>query len=362
MPFEIRMPDLATTDDAVTLVRWLVEVGTEVQLNQPLLEIETDKATMEVESIAAGVLQAIHAQPGDRVSVGQVIAIIIAEGERAAQVETREIKATTTAESVHHEASGFMTDTERDPPTTVLHEVVTADPSAAPRASLFRQNQARRQKLAEGIPLTSLQRDVARRLNDAKRTIPHFYLDTSANAEAMIARRSAGGRKLVWDAFFVQAAARALRDFEKMQYRFEGELLTRNPNAIGVALDIEDALFVMPVEDPLSMTLEQLSEQILERARRIKVGDAAARRLGDTWLTISNLGGQNVERIHAIVNPPGAAILGIGKIAPQVIATAANQIAIQQRVSLSLSVDHRVVNGRYAARFLEKIVAELETP
>lgn len=351
MGVEIKMPDLATTGEDVMLLRWLVEVGALVRVNEPLFEIETDKATMEVESIAAGYLQAIHALPGERVAIGQVIATIATEVHDAMPI----------AETV--EVSKLETSTIEQVVTAPSSIAQTGSAMTAPsRVSMFARNRVRRQGHGDRIALTATERDVARRLQEAKQTIPHFYLDTSANADHIVALRAASPRRLIWDAFFVQAAARALSQFERMQYRFEGESLVRNPNAIGVALDVDDALFVMPIDDALGQTLETLSEQIMERVRRIKHGDPSARRLGATWLTISNLGGHHIERFHAIVNPPGAAILGVGKIAPEVVATGLHQIAIQQRVRLSLSVDHRVVNGRYASRFLETIVSELENP
>jgi pyruvate dehydrogenase E2 component (dihydrolipoamide acetyltransferase) len=343
MRIEIKMPDLATTDSEVTLLHWLVAPGEAVKLGQPLLEIETDKATMEVESIAAGFLATVHAQPGERVAVGQVVAVI-------------ENDAAPPAPATHTPAQSETTPT---PPEVSPMPSIPQRDSAA-RVSLFMSNKARRLQRENTLPLSSIQRDVARRVQEAKQTIPHYYLCTSANAEPMVALRANGHHKLVWDAFFVLAAARALRSFEKMQFRYNGDALARNPNAIGIAVDVNDELLVMAVENPLAYTLEQLSAHIRDHVRRIKQGDPAAKRLAPTWLTISNLGGENIESFQAVINPPGAAILSIGKIMPTVIATGSGQITIKQRVQLGLAVDHRVVNGRYAARFLGQIVRELE--
>jgi pyruvate dehydrogenase E2 component (dihydrolipoamide acetyltransferase) len=147
-----------------------------------------------------------------------------------------------------------------------------------------------------------------------------------------------------------------------MQYRFEGDRLVRQSgDAIGVAADVEDILYVVPVENPLALTVAQISEQIWSRVKRIRQGDASAKKLGQTSITISNLGAENIESFQAIINPPEAAILAIGKIAPTVVALSENQLGIQKRVSLSLSVDHRIVNGKYAAKFLSRIVQEIET-
>ncbi len=340
------MPDLATADSEVTIVRWLVEPGKTVQRGQPLLEIETDKATMDVEAIATGTLTAVYAQAGERVTVGQLIATI-------------EDSSTVSAASNVTQIEG--TPNQRSPVQTI--------PITAPqkeRVSLFARNKAAR-TAEQAIPLTAIQRDAARRLQESKQTIPHYYLNTSANAERIVALHDEAARgtppiRLVWDAFFVQATARALKVFERMQYRFEEDRLVRHSgDAIGVAADVEDILYVLPIENPLTLTIAQISEQIWSRVKRIRQGDASAKKLGNTNITISNLGAEKIESFQAIINPPEAAILAVGKITPAVIAQSEYQLAIQKRVSLSLSVDHRIVNGKYAARFLSRIVQEIET-
>lgn len=336
MDIEIRMPDLATTDSEVTLLRWWVEVGQTVELGQPLLEIETDKATMDVEAVAAGTLKAVHTQPGERVAVGQVIAVI---------------------ESVVARTAKFA-----PMPQTVLEtQEAVSTPSLLPKTgSLFARNKAAREAAQGQLALSPIHREVARRTQASKQTVPHFYLTTSANADCMVARRESAAQKIVWDAFFVWAAARALKAFERMAYRFDSDKLARNADAIGVAVDFDDDLYVVPIERPLTLTPEQISASILAGVENIRQGDAAARRLGSTCLTITNLGAENIESFQAIINPPDAAVLAIGKIAPTV-QVADNQMVIQPRVTLSLSVDHRVVSGKYAAKFLSRIVSEVES-
>ncbi|MBE0688841.1 MAG: 2-oxo acid dehydrogenase subunit E2 [Anaerolineae bacterium] len=336
------MPDLATTDSEVTLLHWLVETGQSVRLGQPLVEIETDKATMEVESVAAGTLQAIHAEPGDRVAVGQMIAVIVNDAPEPAQASS----------------GASVAQAESAAPSAVP---VPAAPAKTGGSFFARNREARVQPAADNgsIPLSGIQRDIARRLQESKQNIPHFYLMTSANAGAMVSLRAASPQKIVWDAFFVKAVANALKDFERVRYRFDGDKLTRNPDAIGVAVDIDEVLYVVPVENPSTLTLAQISERITTRAEGIRSGDPAARKLGGTCITITNLGMENIELFQAIINPPEVAILAIGKIAPTVCAVD-GQIVIQDRVGLSLSADHRVVNGKYGARFLSRVVQEIE--
>jgi pyruvate dehydrogenase E2 component (dihydrolipoamide acetyltransferase) len=246
-----------------------------------------------------------------------------------------------------------------------------AAPMNAPRLSFFARNRlareaATRRSTAHGAGLlTATQLEIGRRMQRSKQTAPHFYLTTSANAEGLIALRTAASgqtppQKLVWDAFFVIAAANALHAFPHMAMQFDGERLTPRPTtAIGVAADVDDALYLIAIAEPLTQTVATISAQITQGMERLRQGDPAAKKLTPTAFTITNLGAENIESFMAIINPGEAAILAIGKVAPTV-QPQGREIVIQHRVNLSLSVDHRVVNGKYAAAFLSRIVVEIE--
>lgn len=323
MEIELKMPDLATTDTSMKVIRWLIAIGQPVQRGQPLLEVETDKAMMEVEAVTSGRLSAVHVQPGDVVDAAQPIATV---------------------------------------------QVDEAPVAPAKRDGMFARNRADAAKPAAetrepGMPLSPTQQAVARRLLESKRTVPHFYLQTSANAEPLISRRQASGRSpaLVWDALFVLAAARALKRYERMGWRYDNDRLQPcESDAIGVAVDQEGELFVISLGEPARKTPEVLSEEIRAAVGRLRTGDPEARLLKPARLTVTNLGATGIESFAAIVNPPESAILAIGKIAP-VAVVAQGQVVPQQRVALSLSVDHRAVNGKYAAEFLQTIVQEIES-
>jgi len=318
---QLKMPDFSTTESEVKVVAWMVEVGQTVERGQALLEIETDKADMEVESAASGRVIRLCVQPGDAVETGQVIAVV---------------------------------ETTRDGETP---------PKPAQRKSLFARNKEKTQDSITAVqakPLSISQLVVGERMQKSKQSIPHFYLQTSANAEPIIAAREAASESIAWDAFFVLAAAKALLRYDRMCYRIEGKQLVRQENdAVGVAVSVEDDLYVVPVEAPASKDVEQISRQIRAGAEQARRGDSGARKVRPGHLTITNLGAANVETFTAIINPPEAAILAIGRIKPQVVAHD-DRIVVQRRVSLVLSADHRVVNGKYAADFLSAVVEELE--
>jgi pyruvate dehydrogenase E2 component (dihydrolipoamide acetyltransferase) len=214
---------------------------------------------------------------------------------------------------------------------------------------------------APALAMTAAQRVTAQRMAESKQSIPHYYLQTSANAEPMLAQRSAHGEKLAWDAFFVYAAGKALKKYERMRRSFvDGQLVPQDVDAVGVAVDLDGDLYVVRAANPAQKTPEEISTEIRAWVQRLRDGDPEARKLGRANLTISNLGATGIEAFTAVINPPEAAILAVGKVGP-VVAVVDGQAVVQNRVSLTLSVDHRVVNGRYAAEFLQAIVNELES-
>jgi pyruvate dehydrogenase E2 component (dihydrolipoamide acetyltransferase) len=205
---------------------------------------------------------------------------------------------------------------------------------------------------------------MARRMLQSKQTVPHFYLQTSANASAMAARRRAAApAKLAWDAFFVRAVARALDHFDRFRCRFDGEqLVPAGTDAVGVAVDHEGELFVIPIASPAAKTVEQISAEIRQGVDRLRSGDPDARRIQPALMTVTNLGVCNVESFTAIINPPEPVILGIGRVKPTPVARADGSVGVEPRCTLTLSVDHRVASGKYAGEFLAAVVKEIEQP
>jgi len=353
MRFEMKMPDLATTDSAIRVVRWLIEPGQKIERGKPLLEVETDKATMEVESVVSGVLQEVKADINDEVSVGQIIAVL----EIAERVGPSPAPALQAAPSPSPAAQ-----------TSAALSPAVPSPAASRPKGMFARNRgaAAAPSTAQNasIPLSVAHRTAAKRLQESKQTVPHFYLQTSFNAAAVIARRDAAGpSKPAWDAFFVQAVARAIEKFDRFGYRFDGERLAKiETGAIGVAIDHEGELYVVPAAAPAAKTIEQISAEIRGNVAALKCGDPEMRRIRPALMTVTNLGVCNVESFIPIINPPEAAILGIGKVRSTPVVRADGKIGVEHRATLTLSVDHRVVSGRYAGEFLGTLVKELEDP
>ena len=156
--------------------------------------------------------------------------------------------------------------------------------------------------------------------------------------------------------------SKALAKFERFRCRLDGDRLTPiETDAVGVAVDEGNELFVLPVATPTTKTVEQISAEIRQNVERLRSGDPQSRRIHPALLTISNLGVCNVEAFVPIINPPEAAILGVGRVVPTPVVKSDGSIGIEPRCTLTLSVDHRITSGKYAGDFLAAIVEELES-
>jgi len=350
MNHEMKMPDLATTGSAVRILHWLKQPGQSVKRGELLLEVETDKAAMEVESTVSGILQEIRMSDDAEVTAGDVIAVFeVEESPEAATLSPS--PSLSTPASAAPRANAGETHAPALPGGMFARNRAAAAQASAPLAAPDAE-----------IVLTPARRTAARRLQESKQTVPHFYLQTSANATALVALRDASSEpKPAWDAFFVRAVARVLPQFDRFTYRFdEGRLVRQSSTAIGVAVDIEGELFVASVEAPASKSVGQISERIRQTVAGLRDGNVDLMRITPGVFTISNLGATGIDSFAAIINPPEAAILAIGAI-KKVAACTDDGVVAQHRVSLTLSVDHRVVNGKYAAGFLAALTQELES-
>jgi pyruvate dehydrogenase E2 component (dihydrolipoamide acetyltransferase) len=363
MLHELKMPDLATTGGAVKILRWLAQPGDSVSRGENVLEVETDKAAMEVESTAAGTLKEIIVQEGESVDAGTVIAVI-QSGEEVGASADPEKPTQAPAQEPKARASSPAASSAKSTKGLFARNRATAAAKAETKQPATSSTSEKPTFAAPGTlhAVSIARKTAARRLQQSKQTIPHFYLQTSANAEPMMARRNAAlPDKLAWDAFFVKAIHNAIARFELMACRWEDDqLIPQGTDTIGVAADIHGDLFVVPVESPAEKNIEDISRDIRARVSALRSGDPLARIMKPGVMTVTNLGASNIETFTAIINPPESAILAVGKIRPVVIAVSETAFAIQYRVNLTLSIDHRVANGKYAADFLGAVVDEIE--
>jgi pyruvate dehydrogenase E2 component (dihydrolipoamide acetyltransferase) len=335
MDYLMKMPDLATTDSAIKVVGWRKKPGDAVAVGEIVLDVETDKAAMEVESTVKGVVKELRVAPGAEVFSGEVLALF------------------------------DVADAAPTPaPSSPKLSLPAPEPTPRQAGGMFARNRQAKQGSASGaeaVVLGPARRTAAQRLVQSKQQAPHFYLEASACAEGLVAKRNAQAEpKPAWDAYFVKAISNALKDFPQMGMRYANDsLVPSRTTAIGVAVDVEGELFVVQVESPESKEIVAISADIRAGVGALRSGDPAARLQKPGVLTISNLGSTGIERFSAIINPPEAAILAVGSVKESAVASGGS-VRCEWRVALTLSVDHRVVNGLYAARFLAAIVKQIE--
>ena len=376
----IRMPDLGTTVDALKLVAWLVAPGARVERGRPLAEVETDKAVSELESVATGTLLRTLAEPGTTVDQGAVIAVVGEPGEDVDSLLRDAVgpAATNTAKATHSADRAAASGPRVSPIVRNLARKMGVDletvNGTGPGGTITRQDlQAAGAKAADPPPsdaetvvaLTRNQQVVAERMSHSQQTVPHFDLtctvDMSAVEVAQSQHQIATGTSLLPDAFIVKAATLALRRFDRLTCRFENGALVR-PARVGVslAIDVHDELFVPTFVDADQLSLAELSTRITALVKRLLSGKLPPVDVAPACLTVSNLGASAVEQFRALINPPQAAILAVGRTQPMP-AVVAGQVALRPLARMTLSVDHRVANGRYAAKYLGRLKRLLES-
>jgi pyruvate dehydrogenase E2 component (dihydrolipoyllysine-residue acetyltransferase) len=389
------MPALGVAQQTGTLLKWLKAEGQSISKGEPLMEVETDKATVEIEAPASGILSQVIAKVGDEVPVGQRIALILAPGETASEEKQSTVHtpvANAARSSMPPPATGpKMRSAYRVPPVggrilaspaakriarengVNLEEINGSGPEGSILmadvlpASLSEPSQGSAVAGAEEFaPLTPMRRIVAARMTQSKQTAPHFYLSMDVDMSAVgklrgdLKNRGEGIIPSIND-FILFACARALKAFPAMNssYTESGIKIFADIN-IGMAVALDEGL-VVPVirhSDRLSLTeLALQSRQVVDKAQNKKLLPLDCE---DGTFTVSNLGMLGVDSFVAIINPPQCAILAVGRIVSRVVADD-DMFAIAPLMTATLSADHRVVDGAIAARFLGEVKKQLES-
>jgi pyruvate dehydrogenase E2 component (dihydrolipoamide acetyltransferase) len=397
MPTNVIMPALGVAQEKGTLINWLKAEGQAVSKGEPLMEVETDKATVEIEAVASGVLANVTAAAGDEVPVGQTIALIVAPGETIPEtatvrppVPTEEISTPASTESKLESRTEAPNSTPRIPGSRVLASpaakriareegidlltingsgpegsVLTADLRRAKGKQTPERGVA--QHRSQLVALSPMRRIVGERMTQSKQNAPHFYISMDVDMTAVVATRNRfkdreeGAVPSIND-FILSACSRALKEFPALNARFtpNGIELISEIN-IGMAVALEEGLVVPVIRDADRLSLSELARQtklLSEKAQTKKLFPLDYE--GGTF-TVSNLGMLGVDAFVAIINPPQCAILAIGRVAPRAVADEVG-IAVRSMMTATLSADHRIVDGAVAARFLSDIKRRLENP
>ncbi|HEV8344501.1 MAG TPA: dihydrolipoamide acetyltransferase family protein [Candidatus Binatia bacterium] len=391
MATDVIMPALGVAQEKGTLVNWLKAEGDSVVKGEPLMEVETDKARVEIEAPASGILAHMSAAPGDEVPVGQRIALILTPGEPSGKKS--QAKPTPTPAKSKEAPKPLVQEPRTETPPVAGR--IAASPAArriakerkmdlaalkgtGPQGSIVAEDVLRASEtqpaaaaappqLRETIQLSAIRRIVGERMSKSKQTAPHFYISMDMDmteVERQRRERKERGEKEIpsINDFIVYATARVLRDFPSLNaaYTDQGLELFSDIN-IGMAVALEDGLIVPVIRNADRLSLDQLaqkSRELVEKAQKKKLFPLDYE--GGTF-TVSNLGMFGVDNFVAIINPPQAAILAVGQVAPRVVPDG-QKVAIRSMMTMTLSADHRMTDGAIAAKFLGGVKKLLENP
>jgi pyruvate dehydrogenase E2 component (dihydrolipoamide acetyltransferase) len=374
MSIEVTMPRLSDSMEEGTVAKWLVDVGAEVAKGQVLVEIDTDKATMEYEAEVAGVLLEIVVPEGGIAPIGSPIARIGAPGETAAAGSspppTQPPPAPTPAKPAAGASPIARTRGGASPIAKRLARELGVDldtlTGSGPGGMITKEDvEAAAGGTAEspGVePLTRVQRAVAKHMEEAA-AAPTFAVEVEIDMTACAALRETLDPKPSYNDLVVKACALALRDHPRVNssYSEAGFRPSARVN-VGIAVAADDALYVPVVHDADTKSLAEIGRTSRELAEKARAGALAPADLEGGTFTVSNLGMHGISRFEALLNTPQAAILAVGAVEPRPAVAADGSLTVLPLTSATLVSDHRILYGADAARFLARVKELLEDP
>ncbi|HYM75007.1 MAG TPA: dihydrolipoamide acetyltransferase family protein [Candidatus Dormibacteraeota bacterium] len=397
MAFSVVMPALEMAQETGKLLAWRKKEGDPVTKGEPLLEIETDKAVVEVEAPADGILAGIKAAEGADIPVGQTIAWIVAPGE-AVPVEAEPAAPAARAGShgkteqapVASQAAAVASqpapsNAKISPKARRLAKELGVDIAAVRgtgqggeilasdvQAEASSQNAApvaSRQSASIEVP-TSLGRIMAERTTQSWTTVPHFFVTRDIDATALDQYResivgvveSAHQVRITHTDLLVALAARVLLKHPRLNASWAADGIHLHVHVnMGIAIAVNDGVVAAVIHNAHTATLPEIATQRREVAERARNGKLRPADIADATFTISNLGMYQVDQFSAIITPPQAAILAVGGIADRVVAIDGKP-AVRPMMTLTISCDHRVADGARAAMFLSDLAEALKEP
>jgi pyruvate dehydrogenase E2 component (dihydrolipoamide acetyltransferase) len=372
MAVEIVMPRLSDSMEEGTVAKWLVAEGAEVTRGQPLVEIDTDKATMEYESESDGTLLQILVAEGETAPIGAPIARIGSPGEE--QVAAPPPAAATLPEAeTATEAAPRAARAARVNASPIAKRIaaergvdLTAVQGTGPNGMITREDveQAAGGESSGGgpEPLSRVQQAVARHMLEAA-AVPTFAVEVEVDMTASTERRESLEPRPSFNDLVVKACAVALREHARVNaaYTEEGFRYATEIN-IGIAVAAQDALLVPVVRGADGKSLQEIRTETRDLAEKARAGKLTPAELDGGTFTISNLGMHGVRRFEALLNTPQAAILAVGAVEPRAAVGTDGELVVLPLMSATLVCDHRILYGAEAAVFLGRVRELLEDP
>ena len=347
---DVLVPILGESVVEATVSKWIKKQGEFVEVDEPIVELETDKVTLEVPASISGILDNLAVSEGDTVEVGALLAIIVA-GEKTEEVKKPAVEKK--EEKVHQQK--------------VVPNINESKP-VAPESKIIRSTQ--NENLEERVPMSRLRLAIARRLKEAQNTAAMLTTYNEVDMSALMEMRSnyqdsfekKNGVRLGYMSFFVKAAIDALNQFPAVNAEIDGnDIIYKNYYNIGVAVGTAQGLVVPVLKNADDMSFGETEANIAEFGKKAKDGSLGISDMAGGTFTISNGGVYGSLMSSPILNPPQSGILGMHKIQKRPIAIG-DKIEIRPMMYLALSYDHRIVDGREAVSFLVRIKEIIEDP
>ncbi|MDG4665615.1 dihydrolipoamide acetyltransferase family protein [Mycobacterium sp. 236(2023)] len=390
----VRMPEVLANATEATIQSWLVSVGQEIAIGDPLAEIETDKAVVEYAAEVEGVLAKLLAEPGTAISVGDPIAVVTAPGETAddVYVEARDpesgapviekiveaVESTPKTNGRRLFATPLVRKIAREkgidlasvngtgPGGRIVRRDLDRLPAAAPVPTVRVEEKPSPEGDFVDNPLTGMRKAIARRLTESKMTVPHFYVTADCRVDALLdLRRSvneAGTTKVSLNDFVLKAVAGALVEVPEANAIWNSDSIRRFVGAdIAVAVAVDGGLLTPVLRGVDRLPISAISAQIGDLATRARGGKIKQHELEGGSFSVSNLGMYGVTEFSAILNPPHSGILAVGG-AVQKPVVVDGQLAVGTVMTVTLSADHRVIDGAVAAQWMASFVRRIENP
>lgn len=387
MAISVVMPALEMAQETGKLISWLKQEGETVAKGEPLLEIETDKAVMEIESPGEGILAAVKAQAGTVVPVGQTIAWIVSPGETppadetpaASGRKTSALAASSAAVSPAPSTQPVAADIRTSPKArrlaaergVDLGQVRGSGPGGEILASDILAAAESKAGAAPVVDSSSpISRLMAERTTQSWTTVPHFFVVREVDAGALnqarqelaLAIEKSRAVKLTYTDLLLALVARVLLKHPRMNASWTAEGVRRHADVnLGIAIAVNDGVVAPVIHNAHKAHLDEIAVQRRDLTERARAGKLRPQDVAGATFTISNLGMFGVDAFSAIIMPPQAAILAVGRIADRVVPVDGKP-GIRPMMTLTLSSDHRVVDGARAAEFLRDVTEAIGNP
>lgn len=365
--FEVKMPRTSDEIEESLIVFWHVEEGDSVEEGDVLVEVQTEKAVFEIEAEAEGKISEIAVKRGESAKVGDVLVKIEKEEESRAKEVGEKSDNKVNEEKIT--SASFVRISPRlrklardlnvnlaDVKGTGPNGSITEDDIKEAAGRGIAQQEADSAKEMTGIRKTIASRMMTSLHNSAQLTLTSWLDVTEAGK-----KRKESGSKISWNSFVSYAAIKALEQHQVMNAHVQdGKIIYHEEVHLGMAVDTEDGLYVPVLKSANQLTLEELDNELKEMVKNVAAGNLSKVTLQGSTFTVTNLGNFGIEFFTPIINPPEAAILGVGKLEKQLVLKD-GEVVQKERIPLSLTFDHRAVDGAPAAKFLQTVGDQCQT-